>query len=156
MKAITLRTDKECHSGFSTMQIVTIGLSYLHVRFQLLLVLSSLLQHLLFFSVLLETSLESLKVSTLVLDAEQHPGRFPCIGDQRSSLMFYYTPTTPCHISTSVAGLARLVSMDVWQKREEPPDNTDGAGSSRSSESVGGWSPCLYSVEGETIYDFAW
>lgn len=45
---------------------------------------------------------------------------------------------------------------DVQEKRQAPSDTVDDTASSACSDFTNDWSPCLYSVEGETVYDFAW
>ncbi|CAN0065207.1 unnamed protein product, partial [Ectocarpus fasciculatus] len=58
-------------------------------------------------------------------------------------------------------GTCLLTSSDdtvlrVFEKRQAPSVTVDDAASSAHSHFTDDWSPCLYSVEGETVYDFAW
>lgn len=42
------------------------------------------------------------------------------------------------------------------EKQGMPSGDVDGATCFANSDNEADWSPCLYSVEGETVYDFAW
>lgn len=42
------------------------------------------------------------------------------------------------------------------EKRDAPSGGINGAVSTAKANTERDWSPCLRSVEGETIYDFAW
>lgn len=59
---------------------------------------------------------------------------------------FFHSPTF--HVR------ARCVPLQ--EKQGTPSAGVDGAACSANSENEADWSPCLYSVEGETVYDFAW
>jgi len=44
----------------------------------------------------------------------------------------------------------------LQEKHDDPSSTIDGASSPAKSGGGVEWTPCLYSVEGETVYDFAW
>lgn len=44
----------------------------------------------------------------------------------------------------------------LQEKLGNPSGTIDGSPSCAESETEVEWVPCLHSVEGETVYDFAW
>lgn len=49
-----------------------------------------------------------------------------------------------------------LDAVLLQEEQGNPSGGGDDSVCSANSENEADWSPCLYSVEGETVYDFAW
>eukprot|EP00903_Cladosiphon_okamuranus_P011843 g11127.t1 len=71
-----------------------------------------------------------------------------------------FSPDGTCLLTSSDDTVLRVFEVPNHVLRGEklgtPSGNIDGSACSASSDVEADWSPCLYSVEGETIYDFAW
>ncbi|CAM9116798.1 unnamed protein product [Ectocarpus sp. 13 AM-2016] len=71
-----------------------------------------------------------------------------------------FSPDGTCLLTSSDDTVLRVFEVPghalLGEKRQATSDTVDDAASSAHSDFTDDWSPCLYSVEGETVYDFAW
>ncbi|CAM9672719.1 unnamed protein product [Scytosiphon promiscuus] len=71
-----------------------------------------------------------------------------------------FSPDGTCLLTSSDDAVLRVFEVPGHalrgDKQERDSGSVDGTTNPANGDAAEEWSPCLYSVEGETIYDFAW